>query len=64
MERSFVCVDCQSLVFDYSGDEKSSRDKCYNCVFVSRVAHDAVQEAQLRKLLDCERREPDDHSGV
>lgn len=59
VERSFVCRDCQSLVYDWSGDPEPLRDKCYNCMFVTRVSHDAEQEARLRKLLDCERREPD-----
>ena len=64
MERSFVCADCQSMVFDYSGDKDASRDRCYNCIFVMRVAGGVEQEAELRKILDCERRERDDHSGV
>ena len=64
MERSFVCRDCQSQVFDFSGDKDMSRDLCYNCMFVMRVAHSAEQEAELRKLLDCERRGPDANSGV
>lgn len=64
MEHSFRCVDCQALVYDFSGDVDVSRDKCYNCMFVMRVADSAEQEAALRKTLNCERREPDDNSGV
>lgn len=59
VERSFVCKDCQSMVYDWTGDVEPLRDRCYNCMFVMRVSHDAEQETHLRKLLDCERREPD-----
>lgn len=64
MERSFVCADCQAMVHDFSGDLDLSRDKCYNCLFVTRVADSAEHEAELRRVLNCERREPDGHSGV
>lgn len=65
MEHNFVCVDCQSMVhiFDYDTIDMS-RNKCYNCMFVTRVAGSAEQEAELRRVLDCERREPDDNPGV
>lgn len=59
----FVCADCNAHVFSYSGD--TSRDRCYNCAFIKRVADTPEQEAELRKLLGCEWQErSDDHSGV
>ena len=64
MEREFVCRDCQAMVYDFAGDPETLRDRCYNCMFVMRVSHDAEQEARLRKILNCERREPDANSGV
>lgn len=64
MERNFVCVDCQAMVFDFSGDADVLRDKCYNCTFVSRVADSAEHEAELRRVLGCERRERDGNCGV
>ena len=64
LPREFVCVDCNAMVFSYSDD--TGRDRCYNCTFIKRVADTPEQEAELRKLLDCEwqEREDDDHSGV
>lgn len=67
MERSFICADCQALVWDFSGDPDMSRDKCYNCTFVRRIADSPEQEAELRELLGCELQEPevsDDNPGV
>jgi hypothetical protein len=64
LPREFVCVGCNARVFSYSDD--ASRDHCYNCTFVLRVADTPEQEAELRKLLGCEwqEAEDDDHSGV
>lgn len=64
-EYDFVCVDCGAVVFDYSGDEHL-RDRCYNCMFVTRVSTSPEQEAHLRSLLGCElkKAESNDNPGV
>jgi hypothetical protein len=64
--REFICVGCNSTVFTFS-DSEPERDRCYNCTFIKRVADTPEQEAELRKLLDCEwqeREDSDDNSGV
>jgi hypothetical protein len=63
----FICIDCNAHVFVYSGDSGVVRERCYNCAFIRRVADSPEQEAELRKVLGCERQEreaEDDNSGV
>jgi hypothetical protein len=65
LPREFVCSDCNCHVYSYS--EEPQRERCYNCAFIKRVADSPEQEAELRKVLGCERQEredSDDNSGV
>lgn len=53
--RVFICADCQAHTVSWGGDP--SRDCCYNCTFVRRVCDTPEQEAEMRKILGCERQE-------
>lgn len=51
--HEFVCIDCGFYVVSWGGDKL--RDRCYNCSFIRRVCDTPEQEAEMRKVLGCER---------
>lgn len=55
--HQFVCADCNIDVVVWGGD--ASRDLCYNCTFIRRVCDTPEQQAEMRKVLGCERVERD-----
>lgn len=54
--REFICDDCKSWVFSYSPDQTLD-DLCHNCRLIRGLELSPEQEAEMRKVLNCERME-------